>query len=282
MASARGCSEFASSVAASLSRAFSLMPSAGTMSVTAGFPWVMVPVLSSTTTSTPRRVSSASALLNSTPISAPRPVPTMMATGVARPSAQGQLMTSTATPAVMASVTLPVSASHTQKVATAMAMTTGTNTPATLSARRAMGGLVALASSTRRTICARLVSAPTRVARKVKLPVRLMVAALTASPARFSTGMDSPVRALSSTELVPSTTTPSTGSDSPGRTRMRSPGCRFSAATSRSWPPSSTTWAVLGARSMSFSSAPPVLALLRVSRYLPTVTRVRMVPALSR
>ena len=44
------------------------------MSVTFGSPEVMVPVL------------------------APRPLPTMIATGVARPSAHGQLMTSTEMP----------------------------------------------------------------------------------------------------------------------------------------------------------------------------------------
>jgi len=182
----------------------------------------------------------------------------------------------------MASVTLPVTTSHTANVTSAMPMTAGTNTPATLSARRAMGGLVALASSTSCTILARLVSAPTRVARNVNVPVRLIVAALTASPGPFSTGMDSPVSALSSMELVPSSTTPSTGRLSPGRMRMTSPTTMASAATSRSPPSTSTTRAVLGARSMSFSSAPPVLALLRVSRYLPTVTSARMVPALSK
>ena len=81
----------------------------------------------------------------------PRPVPTMIATGVARPRAHGQLMTTTATAEVRASFTLPpVAMSHATKVTAAMASTTGTNTPATLSARRAMGALVALASSTRR------------------------------------------------------------------------------------------------------------------------------------
>ena len=65
------------------------------MSVTEGWPEVMVPVLSSTMVSTLCRFSSASALLMSMPNSAALPVPTMMATGVARPSAQGQEMTST-------------------------------------------------------------------------------------------------------------------------------------------------------------------------------------------
>ena len=82
------------------------------------------------------------------PISAPLPVPTIMATGVASPSAHGQLITNTATAEVSASFTLPVSAIHATKVTADIANTTGTNTPATLSAMRAMGALVALASST--------------------------------------------------------------------------------------------------------------------------------------
>jgi hypothetical protein len=54
-------------------------------------------------------------------------------------------------------------------------------------------------------------------------PVRLMVAPITVSPARFATGSGSPVIMASSTEVVPSRTTPSTGTFSPGRTRRLSP-----------------------------------------------------------
>ncbi len=224
MASASGCSLLLSSAQASLSSCFSLIaePSmrvAGKTSVTVGVPLVTVPVLSSTIVSALRRVSSASALLKSTPISAPLPVPTMMATGVASPKAQGQEITTTATAAVSASLMLVVASIHTTKVSAAITSTAGTKTPATLSARRAIGALVALASSTSWIIFARLVSAPTRVARKVNDPVRLTVAAETVSPGPFSTGTDSPVRALSSTAEVPSSTTPSTGTASPGFTR---------------------------------------------------------------
>ena len=85
----------------------------------------------------------------------------MMATGVANPRAQGQEMTSTATPAVRARVTSPpVAMSQTAAVTTAMAMTTGTNTPATLSASLAMGALEEAASSSRRIIWASVVSSP--------------------------------------------------------------------------------------------------------------------------
>ena len=55
-----------------------------------------------TRVSTLRMISSASAFLNSTPIVAPRPVPTMMDMGVASPRAQGQAMISTATELITA------------------------------------------------------------------------------------------------------------------------------------------------------------------------------------
>src|SRR5438309_1283552 len=47
-------------------------------------------------------------------------------------------------------------------------------------------------------------------------------------PGVFSTGIDSPVTSDSSTALRPSSTTPSTGTFSPGRTRSRSPTCTCS------------------------------------------------------
>ena len=77
-----------------------------------------------------------------------------------------------------------------------MPMTTGTKMPLILSASRPMGALVAVASSTSRTIWARVVSSPTRSARMTRWPEVLMVAPVTRSPACFSTGMLSPVSAL--------------------------------------------------------------------------------------
>ena len=65
------------------------------MSVTFGSPSVMVPVLSSATTLTFPVFSKVAAVLNKIPFFAPTPFPTIMATGVASPSAHGQLMTST-------------------------------------------------------------------------------------------------------------------------------------------------------------------------------------------
>ena len=77
----------------------------------------------------------------SSPSCAPRPVPTIRAVGVARQSAHGQAMISTATAAVNANVALWPDASQKPGVPTAMARTTGTNTPEIRSARRCTGAL---------------------------------------------------------------------------------------------------------------------------------------------
>ena len=58
----------------------------------------MVPVLSRAMISVLPAASSDAAVLNRMPFLAPSPLPTMMATGVASPRAQGQLMTSTEIP----------------------------------------------------------------------------------------------------------------------------------------------------------------------------------------
>ena len=68
-----------------------------TTETSCGLPSVSVPVLSTTSVSTLRSTSIASAFRNSTPAVAPLPVATMIDIGVARPSAQGQAMISTAT-----------------------------------------------------------------------------------------------------------------------------------------------------------------------------------------
>jgi len=94
MASARGWSEFFSTLAARERRVASVMPVAAT-SVTSGFPLVRVPVLSKRMAVSFSGVSRASPLFIRIPSSAPRPIPTVTAVGVARPSAQGQAMTRT-------------------------------------------------------------------------------------------------------------------------------------------------------------------------------------------
>ena len=77
------------------------------------------------------------------PASAPRPVPTMMAVGVARPIAQGQAMTRTAMNDVKANVRLGSgpATNQTTNVRAARPRTIGTKTAAMRSARRAIGAL---------------------------------------------------------------------------------------------------------------------------------------------
>ena len=106
-------------------------PSAASTSVTTGLPSVRVPVLSTIRVRIFSARSSATAFLTSTPTCAPRPVPTMMAVGVARPSAHGQAMTSTATAFTSAGASSPPMPHHSAKVAALIATTTGTNTPET-------------------------------------------------------------------------------------------------------------------------------------------------------
>ena len=281
MAEASGCSLLRSRAAATRRSSCSGAPSAATTSVTRGTPSVMVPVLSSTTVPTEQAVSSDSALLMRMPCAAPRPVPTMMAVGVARPSAQGQLMTSTETACVSAVAKSREMMVQTMNVMAAMPITMGTNTPATLSARRSMGAFDPVASSTRRMMPASVVSSPTAVASMANHPRVETVAPVTCEPTVFSTGIGSPVMALSSTDAAPSTTMPSTGMDSPARTMTRSPTRTCSVGMVCSTP-SRTTVAVLGARSMSAVMAPVVRPLARASKNLPSVMRVRIMPAESK
>ena len=98
------------------------------------------------------------------------PVPTISATGVARPSAQGQAMINTATAAVSAAVQPAPEPTQKPRVPTANAITIGTKTPEIRSANRCAAPLPSWACSTSRAICASWVSAPTRVARTTSRP----------------------------------------------------------------------------------------------------------------
>ena len=159
-----------------------------------------------------------------------------------------------------------------------MPMTTGTNTPETLSAIFAMGAFVAAESSTSLIICASAVSLPTLVARHLRKPDVLIVAALTLSPSALSTGTLSPVSADSFTAENPSSTTPSTGILSPGRTTKTSPGTTSAAGTLTSLP-SLTIVAVLGVSFTRLLIASVVLPLARASSVFPTVISVRIIAA---
>ena len=147
----------------------------------------------------------------------------MMPSGVARPSAHGQAMISTATAAVNASFASPMIASQATRVIAAMAIAVGTKTAATRSASRCTSARLPWASSTSRTIWASAVSAPTRVASTTSEPLALTVAPITSSPGPTSTGTGSPVTIDASTLECPSTIIPSVAIFSPGRTTNRVP-----------------------------------------------------------
>ena len=239
----------------------------------------MVPVLSNTTVSVSLVCCNAVPDLIKIPCLAPTPVPTIIATGVASPSAQGHEITSTAMAQDIANSAPEPTLSQISNVRREMPKTMGTNTPATLSASWAIGALLAPASSTSRIIWANVVSSPTRSARHFKNPLRFMVADTTFSPTYFSTGMLSPVTADSSTPDSPSMTMPSTGIRLPGLTKKISPFCSCSVGISSSLPSSLTTMAMAGVKSISFVIASLVFPLEWFSRNFPTVISVKIIPA---
>ncbi len=210
--------------------------------------------------STRRVDSSTSGPLIRMPSCAPRPVPTISAVGVARPSAHGQAMISTATAAVKAAAApLPVP-SQNPRVPSESAITMGTKKAEMRSASRWTSALPFCASSTSLAIWASRVSPPTRVARTTRRPPALTVAPVTVSPGRTSTGTDSPVSMEASTAEAPSSTTPSVAIFSPGRTTKVSPTASSSTGMRRSRP-SRRTATSLAPISSSARSALPALRL---------------------
>ncbi len=199
---------------------------------------------------------------------APRPVPTSRAVGVARPSAHGQAMMSTATAAVKAAAEPSPVASHTPRVTRASTITTGTKTAEIRSARRCTGALPLWASVTSRPIWASWVSAPTRVARTTRRPPALTVAPTTESPGLTSTGTLSPVSRDASMADVPSSTTPSVATFSPGRTTKRSPAASWSTGIRRSTPSRRTATSLAPSSSRARRAAPD-RRLARASKYRP-------------
>ena len=166
--------------------------------------------------------SKLSASLIKIPFSAPFPIPTIIAVGVANPKAHGQAITSTAIIFVKAWAKDPKSY-QTTKVRTAKTKTIGTKYEDTISASFWIGARELCASDTILIIFESIVSPPTFFAIKRKDPDLFIVDPITTSPTVFPTGIDSPVTIDSSTELPPSIISPSTGIFSPGRTLMISP-----------------------------------------------------------
>ena len=98
------------------------------------------------------------------------------------------------------------------------------------------------------------------------------------SPTVFSTGILSPVIFASFMDEPPEMISPSTGMASPGLTMTMSPTTSSSTPTSDSMP-FLMTFAFLGARSIIFSTASLVFPFEMASKNLPSVTRVRIIPA---
>ena len=230
---------------------------------------------------TVRSVSSAWASRTRMPWRAAMPVPTISVAGVARPRAQGQAMTSTDTAFKMAATASPRSSHQASPVTNAITITAGTNTALTLSTSCWMGALWAWADSTRRTMRASCVSAPTAVVRTTTRPSRLSAPPVTCCPTSRATGRLSPVSSDSSRCVRPSMIWPSVGSRSPGRTTTSEPTRSADSGTSISTP-SRRIRAVSGRRRRRASSDASVWRLARASIHLPSITSVMTVAALSK
>ena len=281
IASPRGCSEPFSALEAILIRYSSFTLLFNTISVTFGFPSVIVPVLSNITVFTLCADSSASPPFIKIPFSAPFPVPTIIAVGVANPNAQGQAITSTDINIVSTNtISFPPIKNHNNDATTAIAITIGTKYPDTVSASLAIGAFVPCASSTNFIIWARAVSPPIFSALNLITPFLLILAPVTLLPTFFSTGILSPVSIDSSTDVYPSITTPSTGILVPGFTNSISPISTSSIGVSTSLP-STNTIAVLGCSPISFLIASDVFPFDFDSKYLPSKISAIIIPALS-
>ena len=111
---------------------------------------------------------------------------------------------------------------------------------------RCIGAFERWACATICTIWDSTVALPTCSERITNAPLVLSVAPMSLSPTRLLTGSGSPVSMDSSKALLPSVTTPSTGTFSPGLTRSRSPTCTWLKSMSSSAPSAPMRRAVLG------------------------------------
>ena len=128
----------------------------------------------------------------------------------------------------------------------AMPVTAGVYQRAMRVMNRSVGALRATAFSTISKMRAMEESAKAVVTCTRRAALRLMVPASTLLPGAMRWGTDSPVRGDVSTCDSPSSTAPSSGIFSPGRTSMWLPGPSTSGSTSRVVPSASISWAILG------------------------------------
>ena len=217
-----------------------------------------------------------------TPSRAPRPQAATSAAGVARPSAHGHAMISTASPALTASSAEEPASSQPASVRAAQPRTAGTNTPHTRSAIRWMPAFWACACSTSLIRCDSWVSRPVLIALMTSRPVSATVPPVTLSPSAASPGTDSPVIMLRSIAVCPKTTSPSAAMVSPGRTTNMSPGRSRLAGTCLSVPSGPSTHTFLAAARARSRMASPAMRLARASYSRPASRNVVTVAAVSR
>ena len=191
-----------------------------------GLPSVKVPVLSKAIVSMPAASPSAPASRTRMPDFEAAPMPVTSASGVARPSAQGQEITSTEMPATTAISLLPIH-HQTRAVSAAMAITAGTKMRATRSASCCSGARDNCAVSTMRAMRERVESSPTALASTVSIVDPLSAPAITFDPGLLVSRWLSPVTRLSSISPMPSVTVPSATARWPGLTAKLSPGLRL-------------------------------------------------------
>ena len=123
-----------------------------------------------------------------------------------------------------------------------------------------------------RTIPARTVSRPTDTAVNLTAPMPFTVPVYRWSPSSFSTGTASPVSIDSSTAVVPSVISPSTGTRSPGRNTIVSP-LVTSAISILVGSPFRMITAVAGCKPISFLIASEVLPRALASSHRPSSMR---------
>ena len=99
--------------------------------MTTGVPFVIVPVLSNAIISIEPVTSNDSEVLNRIPFLAPIPLPTIIATGVARPSAHGHEITNTEIARAIENPILFPRIIQTINVTNAISIITGTKIPET-------------------------------------------------------------------------------------------------------------------------------------------------------
>ena len=138
------------------------------------------------------------------------------------------------------------------------------------------------AAATNETICDKTDAAPTADARITNEPVVFIDPPITASPTSRDTGNDSPVNIDSSIDDAPETTTPSTGTRSPGRTRNSLPTMTSLKGTSFSTPSEETNRAVVGCKPSNARRADPVLERARNSSICPSNVNEMIITASSK